>query len=974
MEEESEGNFSFDSEEDDRQDVAYHNLFARYQKCFTDFEPHFENPKNTFPTEQVYNYWILLMELINTGAYTYLTQDSIKLIHDSILCLIYLATPETETESCEMSSSITFPHVETQNLPNVEPIQNELNNLKSENADLKAKLASIQEDVLLEKNNVSSKQEEYDKLATEKKIIEKSLKDQKQELSNEISQLKQKLNVLSERHEDAITKMKLMTGVEDSLRNQLNLAHAEADGYAQQCEKLSNSLSEKKEKIYQLKFDLKKAEIKISDLKTRTDLNSSFNKSQQQYQLSSVSSPSSNHPSEAPNQDSHPNSMKEQKLLNAKYEAQNKEMELLKKSLKEKSSQIESQNLQLSQQDEKLRQSNSKTAELQNTINGFDEKIKALNDIIHSGEENNRNLMQELHHSRFILARVSEQLSTSYKIERLNDIPDIIDDLLLLQTANNVQPKTLSIIDGLTRFINQFLLIDKPDPRLLTEPCPSLVNDRKLLNQITQNINDIKEMMNEEFGSKFEQYKMFDALLSAKEHFTEDSDNCEFAALLVLCSANEKLRRICTAQKKQIEQFNKVFPVEKIPETRRLFNQLARFSNHHYKQSFEDNLQLLNGFFDNTSDYFERLRKEILPFIHQNCEILELPDQIVNTITEIRESNAREATNASQSFVQAQHELQDTLTKTEARLERTMEENDRNEALNKKLSLRVKELEKANQKLKDSLDKTKKLNSEVESSFSFADEKRQEYENKITTIQNERDHLQGLLNQRQENSQARTEALIASEREYRAKEIERLQAMHNDEKAQLMEELNKRTARLKAQKQKDKELIEYMEKKMKEMQNSFRDGSFSQEKVTIVTTDEFTNAIIKELNRCVQVSNDWSQQKILSAIHKVVTRVLESHTEEQWRKWGIELINADKSTKSSAVRKQVEQLVSRQNSTEKRIETLRFEKQVLVKFEQVEMDRQESDLSACGLIRAMLFCAIAKRIMRANLKPRKNYI
>ena len=951
MEEEVLENFSFDQEEEEReedltdQEIAYRELKTCFNSIF-EFIPY---EINVILQDNPYLLKLanLLMKLLETGMESPLTQDSYNLIELSIRGLV---NPQPAT-SVDMSSSITYPR-ET---PNEAQDQAELHKLRAEIVEIKSNYTKLEEDYKLAQIQIDTLQQGKRDANDQVQRLAKKLAQQKHDLNEEIAMQKDSYNALAEQHEDTLTKIKLMTGVEDGLRNQLQMVQAEADGYAQQAEQLSNALNEKKDKIYQLKVDLKKAEIKISDLKTKVAA---------QTQASRASTPIKQEFASQNN-----------KELLVKIESQNLEISNLKQALNERTNHIESQKQQISQQEAKIKQFDLVNNELKSKTSKYEEQIQQLNDKNRRIEEILRNRAVELTENRDILVKVSEHLSNHYTIEKLTDIPDVVEDLLLQHSQNNATPKALSIIDGLTRFINTYLLLDKADSRYLIEPCPPLVTDRKLLSQITKNINDIKQTVETEFGNKFEHYKMFDALLSAREHFTEDHDNCEFAALTVLCAANEKLRRLCIAQKKKIESFNRVFPVDSIDDSRKLFNSIAKASQRYYKltMNFENNLRLLEEFANNTIDLIGNIQTRCIPELNLDCDVLTFPFQVIHEFSKMKETISQEALNNSQSLIQTQNELRKSLTKTEIELDNTNIEKERAEKQNKKLQNKVTKLRQKNDELKHELEKALNSQSDIESSFTISNEQRQDDKETIRALEIERNRLQEQLQQRQENSQSRYESLLAAERESRNNEIQRLQKMYNEERNHLLDEITKRDARNKAQKQKDKELISYLEKKMKDMQNSAIDGKLTKEKIKIVTTDEFTSAIIKELKRCVSVSNDWTQQKILVAIHKIVSHALDSTTEEEWKEWGSKLAGIEKSAKSSEIRKKVESCVSKTKQTDNYNETLKFEKQILLKFQGDNLERH-SEMSACGIVRAILFCSMAKKLIIARQKARKNYI
>ena len=476
---------------------------------------------------------------------------------------------------------------------------------------------------------------------------------------------------------------------------------------------------------------------------------------------------------------------------------------------------------------------------------------------------------------------------------------------------------------------------------------------------------------------------MFDSLLSAKEHFTEDTNNCEFAALVVLCSANEKLRRLCVSQKKKLEKFNKIFPIENIDDFRGLFNQYSKASQQYYRQNFDDNMQLLQSFVNNTTDLLSRLKSEVIQILQKDCEILELPEMIVDSFRELNESIEKDANASSQIYMQQQQDLKKTLDTTKTQLESTKFQKNHAEKQNRKLLAKVNELSEKNKVLQSQLDDALQANNKSESTYASVKDLTADHEETIRSLTYQRDKLQETLEHNQKNSQARCDALVAAEREIHIREMQRTQQMFEEEKKHLTEEMEKREQRYKQQKKKDKDMIDFLSKSVKEAQQSNSSAySSAANSVKNYNNDEldtededFVDNLIKELKRCIQASS-WSKQKIIIAVRKIVDKLIKSSTEEQWRLWAISVLQLeDKSTKSSAVRKQIEQSISKVKNTEFKNDILLSEKKALLKFTNDKFNRDNPDFySMAGIGRAILFIAIAKKIMATKMKPRKSYV
>lgn len=924
-----------------------------YDKTFNFLPPSFEE---LFSLDSgVLEFVNSMLELLNAGKYSPLTKDSVQQIHLGIRALL---------QSLKSSA--------------VHEINEHYEQSRKSLQEMKEKYDQSQEELKTAQNTISNLKSELEDANNDKTRLSKLNIQQKKDFNIEIQKYKTSYHDISDKYDDAVAKVKLLTGIEDRLKNQLQLAQAEADGYAQQSEKLSNTLTEKKDKIYQLKVELKKASITISDLQT---------------QLSSASktTPITHSPTNTNDQSSRL-ALQEQRNqqqmyeYRSKIEAQTLEIKALKDNNKELSEKLEEITTQNADKDSQLKQSVNQIERLTTSLKETQQQMEKTSDRLAKSEEELSNKTLEHNQFKDIIAKVTELVSETYNVDSPNSIPAIVEEIIAEQNDSDVSQRLISTIDALTRFILQYLLRDKIDDKVLVQPLQALLNhkndettdpvepitkDRKLFNEATRMITELRDAINQDFGGSIDQYRMFDSLLSAREMFLEDKDNCEFAALNVLCAANEKLRRACIEQKKTIDTFNKVFPINYLADTRKLFQSISKATQQYYKQNFGDNMQLLTYFVNNTIDLLSKLRNEVIPKLDKHCEILDLPDLIINYIHELGESIMKEATENTQLLSQEQQTLRNDLLKSQTLLDTTREEKQYVEKQNRKLSAKLAEIIQKNTELQQQLDETKLTQVDLETTFTTVKEVNEGHEETIRALKQERDVLQDALKRRVESAQIRCDTVIAAEREAHLKEIQRTEKLHLEDKKHMMDEMQKKENRFKAIRAKDKELIELLENQIKKLQQG---DNLSVSSVQSVHNDILYQAIVKEISRCVQTGGEWTQQKVINAVKKIVDKVLISSTDEQWRLWGSKLIgNDDQNLKPSIIRRNIEQLISSMKNTNQNNQTLIDEKKILVKFGNEQLN-SSSTLSIKGLAEAMLFSAIAKKISASKLKPRKSYI
>ena len=894
-------------DDDPRQKKAYVELTGFFNSKFQLPPSSFDDLLSHSPVMQTLA--DLTLNLLHTAKDSFLTQESIDRIELSIRELIQ---SQRQLQNQNLSSSIISRNETAE--------QNDLSRLRSNLIDVKSKYTSTKEKVKEQQNQILGLQNEIEELYEEKAKLNRTINQQKKDFSDELSNIKYNNNILQEKYQDALTQIKLMSGVEEGLKRQLKMAHNEADDCNERNQKISQKLKEKKDKIYKLNVQIKKLKIQFEEMAATKQFSTTQSANTSQI---SNNGKSSDH-SEFINQ-------------KVQLEAKSRELANIQQTLKDREAVIDAQKKKIESQDNIIINNEKNMNQMKKEIDTLKDSMKQNLKKSLEDQELLSNRATELIQNRNILMKISEQLSEKYNVQKLTDIPDIVEDLLSTNLADTSANKLVSTIDGLTRFIRKYLLEDRMDSSLLFDPSQSesssqssIVGDRKLINQVTTIIHNIKDFISEQYGSNFEKFKLFDSLLSAREHFADDSDNCEFASLIVICAANEKLRRICIQQKKQLESFSTLFPVDRQEDTRKLFIQFDRVCQQVFKVKFEDKLSMLQFFLDNFVEFSTRMKNEVQERLMIDCDFIELPDYIMDAFQVLKEQSQENNENNDLNS----SKLQASLTEAEEQLSKKDIHNKNLVKTNKKLIKEIKALRAKNSELQEKYDEIKTNQSDMEETYSSIKEKHAEIEEQERITRLEKNRLQELLDQRQENFQARVDSLIAAERNNHIDEIARLEKLWNEERQKLTAQIKSKTDKLNKQRKADKEIIDFLEKKLKTSHEIIKNSGFSPQSSPRDTrsdsssevSSDFLLAIQRELKRVVDVSGEWTQQKILMAIKKLVITYFKCDTKEKWRTWGLQLINGDKSSKPSEIRNTISKLFQQHQEDQKKLEMLRSEK------------------------------------------------
>lgn len=777
-------------------------------------------------------------------------------------------------------------------LPNSDQVdQIELSRLRSSFLKLKSNYALLQEESNGYKSKISSLQNQIDILNEEKKAVKKSLLQQKKESNNEMSQMKEKDSELSEKYQDALTKIKLMNGVVDGLKTQLKMAQDDVDESLKQNEKLEAKLAEKKKTIYKLKVDLKKQNILFEQASPSANKNSND---------ATVDSPTTNRKID--------NSNNEVIKLKAQLDSKNRDLADSKQIIKDREATIDAHKKRIDSQSDTILNNNKEILDLQKQAQQLKDIIQENENKMNEKDELLNCRANELMNLRDLLMKISSTLSNDYNVEKLTDIPDIIEDLLSIQNDQidqKLNAKSISFIDALTRFIDTILMNNKTNFNLLIDP-PPILGDRELLTQITSNINKLRETFEENYGSSPEENRMFESLLSAKEHFSEDTNNCEFASLIIICAANEKLRRLCIQQKKQIDEYQRLIPYEKYNDFRKLLNSYEKINTQIFKDKFDDRLTLLSTFLDRIITFYHKMKIEVMPALSFDCDLAELPDKLIDQFNELSQSysskiqemskenearNSKSKTDDSYTTsdttdrsipLTRDETFQSSLNLAETKINKLETQNKKLEDLVRKLLKKVQTLSAEKDSFKDKFNDIVANQNTQEDNVSTINERFLEVEEQERKTRLENERLQALIEQRQQSFQARLDTLLQAERDNSAKELARNEKMWQEEKKSLLSKLESKTAKYNYQRKADRELIEFLEKQIRN-QNNPDSKSNSIDSLNSsngnIDNNDFLNSVIKELQKVVHVKGEWNQQKALSGVKKIVAVISKSEKE-----------------------------------------------------------------------------------------------
>ncbi|OHT17178.1 hypothetical protein TRFO_41234 [Tritrichomonas foetus] len=882
---------SFGEDEEPNQKNAYINLTSWYNNKFKFLPPKFDALFQDSPDMSTLSE--LMLDLLHTGRMGPLSADSIAKLEIAIRHLIYSMNSKNNSLG-ENESSISL------SLANraEEAEQKDRSRLRSSLIKVKSEYAALQEESKDQQVQILKLQTEIEDLYDENNNLNKRLTKQRNDFNAEISQQKFNNNVLAENYQDALTKIKLMSGVEEGLRKQLDMAHDESDELAARNKKLSEKIKGLKEKLYTAKYQNKKQQIQIEEFvasKNFVTTQSSPNKSNT-LNLSSLSSSSSHSNHQNNNQNNSQYSKSDFIKQKLQLETKSREVEYLKQTIKERESAIDAQKRKIEAQSDLIIQNSNKVDELTQELETLKEQNNQIIEKSLEDQEMQSSRAVELTQTRDILVRISEILSAGYNVQKVADLPDIIDDLFNQQLEQNTNIQAFSIIDGLTRFIDTLLMEDRVDANLLVDQ-KSILGDRRLLNQITTNINNVKDFIAEKFGDKFEQFKLFDSLLSAKEHFSDDSNNCEFASLTVLCAANDKLRRICINQRKQLNDFISLFPIDKHEDTKKLFAQYDKVCYQLFKEKFDDKFSMLAFFIDSIIAINSRMKGEVQPCLNIDCDFIDLPDNIIDAYQSLADQNSIKNNDLNESLLSSREEIQQTVSAIQQQLEKKEMLNKQLESVTRKLSKEVKQLRSQNLELQEKYEEAKSNVSDMEETYNSNLEKAYDLEEQERAAKLERNRLQALLDHHQQNFQNRVDSLIAAERNNHIEEINRLEKLWNEERQGLQEQIEEKTKKFNKQRKADKELIDFLEAKLKNSheimknadvlqssQNSNKTSNSSINQNSSIkpndssVNEEIMKNIAKELDRVIQISGEWSNQKILSGIKKIVAAILKNRS------------------------------------------------------------------------------------------------
>lgn len=784
----------------------------------------------------------LMINLLESSQDQIITQESIQNLKQGIN---KLAEP----------SIISFPIS-----PNRTPAQHEVDHLKSSYSRLKSDYSDLVEKDSQSKILIKNQQDEINYLQAEREKLNNSLSEQKNEYSKEVSDLKSKDFEFAEKYQDAVAKIKLLTDVEERHKNQLKLAYEEIDELTQKNKKLTAKVTQKNEELYQLKVQLKKKKIGIQEF---------------QKQLSSLSS---TFDSPISNSQEFQDMKDEMKRVKASLGSKSSELRAVKQTVHHREYLLDSNRKILELQNDEIIKNSTRIENLQQQIKKLqDDRLK---DEVHHNEMKEMLCQkeQEMIEYRNILMNISFLLEPRFNIHRFEDIPSLVDTLLSESEKGGYGTiELMSTIDGMTRFIDLLLSNERADTNFLSKS-PPILTDRKLLNQVVDNIKKTKKLLNEKHQLTINDNEMFDSLLSSKEDYFEQPLNNEYASLIVVTSANEKLRKVCIDQQKTIEEYSRICSIDHLDEFVKLLKTYEKTCQMIFKQQFGDSLSLLSYFVDNVSSFNQMMRKNVLSELNINPEFMDIPNELLSFFKE-------QSLSISGNDLKTQTMLSEVESKLDSSESKNIQLTNTNKKLTRRLSILVKEYKLLKEKYNQLESQQKSQN---ESLISMNNHSREIEENvKIATSEKER--LEKLLEQNQRRTEARIEAMLKAEMDLHQEEIKRRENLWEKEKKELINKLNKKTQKYMKQHKTDQELIKFLEGKLKNSDRMEKPSVSSVHELPVdpkpkevppIADVDFIKILATELEKVVQIKGEWDYEKILSSIKKMVSMINLDDVEE----------------------------------------------------------------------------------------------
>lgn len=875
---------------------AFSDLSTFTRSMFHEDPPEFSNIlSNSLYLEKLAK---LTMNLLHTSQTEVLSDESISLIEKSVRHILFQharllrSSSETQTKSI---SAIRSGSAQPSDFSS-----EEVQLLKLQNQELR-KSTLLVSDLRRES---TAQQEEIQGLYREKSNLVLKIQQQKRQFDDERSRSQADYGLLQNEYRDSVARLHGADAKISGLENLVRMAKAETEAVTKRCETLKAKLDKKKEENLELRTKVTKLKHEIREVLFEKDAMAVEAKSMRK---SFVSDASLEQENKRLRQTVKTQEVKIADLENhlAKTKSDKRDLEQRMYDLEEKCRKAQ---VSLEEAENRMAKQDQTVADMEEELR---QKISEVTERTEIESQNSRNIAT----LRKVMADVSEIVNHYHVIDDITDIPGTLDTMLKTMESMNFekQSQLCSVIDGLTRFIES-LMDESANSQLLLSPAQPILGDASMVEAIQEQLDKAKSLVQELTGNDFQGMIQFDSLISAVPNFAHDETNGEFASLAVICSVNEILRKeifkqddmlfdLCSTLGIPVEESGRSDLRDKVLEFAANLKETVSKMNNILRTLFGYNRK--NGLLAIATDYTEqslKLAENVktglqIPCNLLNMKLVDVPGKVTEIIRQITDDN-----NAIR--LQMRDEYEHTIERLNREIESlkaTIESRDKvitnMKNTNVELSAKVTKLSSENYSLKEQLDEAIESRKDMESTFAAFHTKNGEIEENARVIKNERDRLVRLLAEKEPHFESRLSMAIETERNAHALEISRLKSLLEDQEKRAKEKLAKKTRKLNAELSQARSIIEMLEKshehqqstieRMKVQDTSSVLGSTS----VLADSDPFLAKLTLELDKCVSINGSWTQNKIMSAVRRLVAKYIDQNN-ERWMEWATTLTGA----------------------------------------------------------------------------------
>ena len=876
-------------------------------------------------------------------------------------------------------------------------------------------LTRIQND---HQNEVTAMESEIAILYQEKNRLTVKLAELKKTLDEETMRSGLSYEQLSDKYEEAVATLKMLTETNNTLREQMDTVQADSAARSDELIELRRKNREMREKLLNAKEALTKATQKIEAVGHE----------------------------------------KRKLQLEVKDLMASQECDLLGEiaALKQENTKLRQQNVSLVKANEQYaseilsvhRASESLSEQLEVSVENED-RLQEAHGKIDSLIDENEELLAEMQKQKEELkqqAKAMEQMSQEMndsamelkKVEEaleehsltLDDVPALVAVMEENDELKATLSKTNSTLDALVRFTTALITTSKARLAVFSEDT-SLVQDDQLKEETLSILDECRAEMTTICG-KTERIALFDAIfdtndpvLRAVHKAMTNGQNYEYASFAVLLAVIGRLQRYIRMQNRDLADMYQYLPVgvqkdatgvikylrvmkEAIDPLRELVKrELITFSNK------SDPPALISQVVEKVSQYLESVEN-----VRNSCGFKGDPfafpmfagnalADLKKTVEEMKEESSNAMSDIKEQYEARIESIRDKSTEAQ---ELTIE--------NHRLSREIERMKGELKDMQDQIDEANQSKHEVEQTFAQFHEKNNELEETAKLLMAQRDRLQMQFDSRIHEFQRRLDDSLQFAQAKYEEDIERLKRKHADEQSVLVNRLEEKTKKLQNDKKKSDKTMKLLESALEKSKAEVQQLMKQNEQLRHRVVDEDAEKVIAELqdkitDLTIQQSSDilnssfrsasasaydtslateignvlsevcgrrvtWTRSKILATVRGLVDRAQNSPEQNEWTTWAISLISAKASRGNelmtpTEMRATIRDLVLASNSFGRvmdMVKSLRLQKKILLANRGVVLSPRRSPTSVRGVIRAVLAIgAFRKRTKRAPAQP-----